>query len=62
MNLRSLSGRVYGGLNEAVPPNAPEESGKEVYVRRYVDSNHAGEKKTMMSRSGFFVLLNTALT
>ena len=32
----------YGGLIEAIPPNAPEESRKEVDLRGYVDSDHAG--------------------
>ena len=51
----------YGGLKEAIPPDAPEERGKEVDLRGYVESNHAGEKKTMRSRSGFFIFLNTVL-
>ena len=31
----------YGGLKEYIPPNAPEERGKEVDLREYVDRNHA---------------------
>ena len=50
----------YGELREATPPNAPEERGKEVGLRGYVDSDYAGEKKTRRSCSGFFIFLNTA--
>ena len=32
-----------------------------VHIWMYVDSDHAGEKRTRRSRSGFFVLLNYAL-
>ena len=31
----------YGDLKEAIPPNAPEERGKEVDLRGYDDSDHA---------------------
>ena len=51
----------YGGLNEAIPTNATEERGNKVELCGYVDSNHAGEKKTRRSRSGFFIFLITAL-
>ena len=51
----------YGYLKEAIPPNAPNKRGKEVDLRGYVDSDHAGEKKTRRSRSGSFIFLNTAL-
>ena len=51
----------YGDLKEAIPSNAPEEKGKEVYLSGYVDSNHIGENNTRRSRSGFFIFLNTAL-
>ena len=51
----------YGRLKEASPPNTPEERGKEVDLHGFVDSDHAGEKKTRRSRSGFFMFLNTSL-
>ena len=51
----------YGDLKEAIPPNAPEERGKEVDLRGYDDSDHAGENKIRRSCSGFFIFLNTAL-
>jgi hypothetical protein len=48
-------------VNEAIPSNAPEPRGKDVDIRMYVDSNHAGEKRTRRSCTGFFVFVNTAL-
>ena len=53
--------QFYGDVKEAIPSNAPEPRGKEVDLRMYVDSDHAGEKRTRRSRTGFFVFLNTAL-
>ena len=51
----------YGDVEEAIPSNAPEPRGESVHIRMYVDSDHAGEKRTRRSRSGFFVYLNCAL-
>ena len=51
----------YGNVEEPTPSNAPEPRGKDVDLRLYVDSDHAGEKRTRRSRSGFFVFMNTAL-
>ena len=51
----------YGNIKESNPSNAPEPRGKDVDLRLYVDSDHAGEKRTCRSRSGFFVFMNTAL-
>ena len=51
----------YGNVVEAIPSNAPEPRGESVHIRMYVDSDHAGEKRTRRSRSGFFVYLNCAL-
>ena len=50
----------YGDAKEAVPPGAPEARGKEVDLRLYVDSDHAGEQLTRRSRTGFFIFLNMA--
>ena len=51
----------YGEVAEPIPPNAPEAIGKVVDLRMFVDSDHAGDKRTRRSRSGFLVYLNTAL-
>jgi len=51
----------YGDVSEAIPPNAPVPRGKEVEIRMFVDSDHAGDKLIRRSRSGYFVYLNSAL-
>ena len=51
----------YGILKESIPPNDLEKRGKEVDLRGYVDSNHAGEKKTRRSRYGVLIFLNNVL-
>ena len=51
----------YGNVEESIPSNALELRGKDVDLRLYVDSDHAGEKRTRRSHTGFFVFMNTAL-
>ena len=41
--------------------NNAEPSGKEVDIHRFVNSNHAGNKVSYKSRSGFLLYVNTAL-
>jgi len=48
-------------VQEAIPPNAPPPLGKDVDLRMYVDSDHAGNKSNHRSRTGFFIYLNSAL-
>ena len=50
----------YPEAKEAIPTNAPEPRGKEVDIRLYVDSDHAGDSTTRRSRSGFFIFMNMA--
>ena len=50
----------YGDIKEAIPPNAPEPLGKDVDLRMFVDSDHAGDKTTRRSRTGFLIYLNMA--
>ena len=50
----------YGKAQEAIPPNAPEPRGKDVDLRMFVDSDHAGDKRTRRSRTGFIIFLNMA--
>ena len=50
----------YGDAKEAIPSNAPPPRGKEVDLRLYVDSDHAGEQQTRRSRTGFFIFINMA--
>jgi len=46
---------------EAIPPNAPVPRGKEVEIRMFVDSDHAGDQLVIRSRSGYFVFVNSSL-
>ena len=50
----------YGDAKELIPPNIPEARGKEVVMRMFVDSDHAGDKLTRRSRTGFLIYLNMA--
>ena len=45
----------YVDGEEAIPSTPPKPRGKYVDLRLYVDSDHAGEKRTIRSRSGFFL-------
>jgi hypothetical protein len=47
----------YGNVHEAIPPNAPEPRGKDIGLRMLVDSDHAGDKRTCRSRTGFIIFL-----
>eukprot|EP00804_Cyclotella_cryptica_P013947 CCRYP_002465-RA/>CCRYP_002465-RA protein AED:0.03 eAED:0.04 QI:0/0/0/0.83/0.6/0.5/6/0/916 len=48
----------HPGASEALPPNAPKPLGKGVTLRMFVDSNHAGDKVSRRSRTGFVIFLN----
>jgi hypothetical protein len=50
----------YDDAQEAIPPNAPAPRGKDVDLRMFVDSDHAGDKLTRRSRTGFVIYLNMA--
>jgi hypothetical protein len=51
---------MYGDVKEMIPPDAPVPHGKEVDLRLFVDSDHAGEKFTRRSRTRFVIYLNMA--
>ena len=51
----------YRDVKEAIPVNAPEPHGKEVDIRMFVDSDHAGDEVSCRSRSSFLMYVNTAL-
>ena len=51
----------YGDVKEALPPNAPEPLGKEVELRMFVDSDHAGDKATSRSRTGYMIFINMSV-
>jgi len=48
-------------VQEAIPPNAPPPLGKDMDLRIYVDSDHAGNKSNHRSRTGFFIYTNSDL-
>jgi hypothetical protein len=50
----------YPGAKEQISPNAPEPRGKEVDLRMYVDSDHAGDQTTRRSRTGYIIYVNSA--
>ncbi len=50
----------YGDVHEPMPPNMPSPRGKEVEIRLYVDSDHAGDQLVRRSRTGYFIFLNSA--
>jgi hypothetical protein len=51
---------MYGDVKEMLPSEAPIPCGKEVDLRLFVDSDHAGEQFTRRSRTGFVLYLNMA--
>ena len=53
--------KFYGNVEEDIPENATEPLGKEFIMRAYVDADHAGDKLTRRSRTGYIVFLNMAL-
>jgi hypothetical protein len=53
--------RYYGDVKEAIPIDAPKPRGKCVDIRMHVDADHAGDKKTRRSRTGYMIFLNSAL-
>jgi hypothetical protein len=50
----------YGNVEEAIPPDMPPPLGKDVDLHMMVDSDHAGEKRTQCSRTGFIIFCNLA--
>ena len=52
---------LYASTKESIPGNTPDSRGKEVDLRLYVDSDHAGGTVTRGSRSGFFIFMNMVL-
>jgi hypothetical protein len=51
---------MYGDANETIPSDAHIHRGKEVDLRLFVDSDHAGEPFTRHSRTGFVIYLSMA--
>jgi hypothetical protein len=50
----------YGNMEEAIPPGMPPPLDKDVDLCMMVDSDHAGEKRTRCSHTGFIIFCNLA--
>jgi len=55
------NGKNFTDITEAIPTNAPPPLGKDIDMRMMVDSDHAGDKSTQRSRTGFLIFLNMSL-
>ena len=51
---------LYGDVQEEIPIDMPEPLGKEIFMRCFVDADHAGDRLTRRSRTGYIVYLNMA--
>jgi hypothetical protein len=51
-------GAEYDGAKELIPVDAPKALGKSVLLRMFVDSDHAGDKVSRRSRTGFVIFIN----
>jgi hypothetical protein len=51
----------YGNVKEAIPVDMSEPLGKDVDIRMICDSDHAGDKRTRSSCTGFLIFCNMAL-
>jgi hypothetical protein len=51
----------YGDVQEATPHDMPEPLGKDLDACMFCNSDHAGEKHTRRSRTGFLIFCNMAL-
>ncbi len=53
--------KFYSNVEEAIPVDMPKPLGKDVDIRMMCDSDHAGEKSTRHSHTGFLIFCNMAL-
>jgi hypothetical protein len=58
--LKKKAAGPFTGGEAMIPFDAPVPDGKEVDLRLFVDSDHAGEKFTRRLRTGFVIYLNMA--
>jgi hypothetical protein len=49
---------LYGDIVEDVPPNCPVPLGAPMYFTAYVDADHASNRVTWWSRTGFIIYGN----
>jgi hypothetical protein len=53
--------KFYGNVEEAIPVDMPEPLGKDLDVRMMCDSDHAWDKRTRCSHTGFLIFCSMAL-
>jgi hypothetical protein len=53
--------KFYGNIEEAIPVDMPEPLDKDVDVRMMCYSDHAGDKRTRHSCTGFLIFCNMVL-
>jgi hypothetical protein len=53
--------KFYGDVEEAIPVDMPVPLGKNVDIRMMCESDHAGDKRTRCSCTGFLIFCNMAL-
>jgi hypothetical protein len=53
--------KFYGDVEEAIPVDMPKPLGKDVDIHMMCDSDHAGDKRTRCSCTGFLIFCNMAL-
>ncbi len=53
--------KFYGEVKEAIPVDMLEPLGKDIDVRMMCDCDHAGDKRTRRSCTGFLIFCNMAL-
>jgi hypothetical protein len=49
--------KIYGDVEEAIPVDMPEPLGKDIDIRMMYDSDHAGDKRTRHSCTGFLIFV-----
>ena len=57
-----MTGRTFydGNVEEGIPSNAPTSYGKDIVTRCFVDVDHARDKLSQRSRTGFIIFVNGA--
>jgi hypothetical protein len=53
--------KFYGDVEEAIPVDMPEALGRDVNVCMMCDSDHAGDKRTRCSCTGFLIFCDIAI-
>jgi hypothetical protein len=48
-------------VKELIPSNVPKPLGKPVVIRFFMDADHAGDRVTRRSRTGFIMFINSAV-